>query len=162
MRRTLRAGLLASLLVAACNSSNGKVARSACDLLTTNEVELVTAATILKSGPTQLMVDPTSSSNASDLTACSFDTNARFGAVLVVLQRPGLRAFDEERLREPPLGDASPRTDVAGLGDRAFTWHEGVSVVIGDTYVSISSQNETAGFSANAIQLARIALTRAR
>ena len=120
----------------------------------------MTAATVLKSGPTQLMVDPTSSSNASDVTACSFDTNGPFGAVLVILQRPGIRAFDEERQRPPPLGDTSARTDVPGLGDRAFTWHEQVSVVIGDTYVSISSQNGTPGFSANAIQLARIALAR--
>jgi hypothetical protein len=161
VRRTLRAGLVASLLVAACTGSNGQVVRSACDLLTSNEVEHATAATVLKSGPTQLMVDLTSSSNASDLTACSFDTNGPFGAVLVILQRHGIRAFDDERLRKPPPGDASARTDVSGLGDRAFTWHEGVSVVIGDTYMSISSQNETAGFSANAIELARIALTRA-
>jgi hypothetical protein len=160
VRRMLWASVVAPLLVAACTGSNGHVARSACDLVTNAEVEQVTAAKVVKSGPVALMAsDPGSTSSNVGQTACSFDTNASFGAVLVVLQHPGLRAFTEARLRQPM--DGSALTEVPGLGDQAFTTHESVSVLLRDAYVTISSQGETAGFSAKAIQLARIALTRA-
>src|SRR4051794_24668513 len=88
-RRMLLASLLAPLLVAACTGSHRQVARSACELLTNGELEKVTDANVVKSGPTQLMVNDGSASNDSGLTACSFDTNSPFGAVLVTLQHPG-------------------------------------------------------------------------
>ena len=157
MRRMMWASLLALLTVVACSESSRQPARSACDLLTSSEVERVTMAKVAKSGPVSLIAG--SASSDPELTACAFETSSPVGSVLVTLQRRGASAFNEARLR-PPI-DASTVKDVPGLGDQAFTAHEAVSVLMGDTYVTVSAQNETAGFSLQAIQMARIALTRA-
>jgi hypothetical protein len=93
------------------------------------------------------------------VTACGFDTSQSFGQVLVTLHRPGQDAFD--RAREARATDPTSFAEIDGLGQQAFATHEGADVLVNDSFITVSAQNETPGFGSKAVILARFAVSRA-
>ncbi len=74
---------------------------------------------------------------------CGFGTSTRFGELVIAVQHPGRRLFEDRRAQAQYNGTSTvpPYRRVVGLGDEAFAAGGRITVLRRDTYVAVFAQN---------------------
>jgi hypothetical protein len=131
----MRPLVIGLLMLASCTSSGPARASTACDLLRPSEIEAVTGDAVRSSGPVMIA----SPSSEPGLDGCGYETSGGWGTITVAMRRPGQQQFDISR--DQAMRQRVGFVDTTANGAPAFIDDGGASVLVGDTFASVTSQS---------------------